>query len=169
MRLFLVLAPLAMLLLNACTPAGGSSTTGNGTKSDPGDQSPDSLESNRVSNAEMAAMDSLGKPPLPRNLITSVENSCPVHHRKMKIAEIPITFEDDEGAVQSTDGLATEEFPFGAARILSAGNALLPSEPRTAQVYQCPNCMAYRKAADEKRKLSAQSPQLTESAPGPVR
>ena len=132
-----------------------------------------SMKSNSVSNAEMAAVNSMGKPPLPRNLIASVDNTCPVHFRKMRIAEVPIMFEDNDGAaVESTDGLATDEFPFGAARILSAGNALLPSEPRTAQVYQCPNCMAYRKAADEKRKLSAQAPQpdqLTESLPGPER
>jgi hypothetical protein len=75
----------------------------------------------------------------------------------MKIAEVPIVFEGTGApSAESMNGLATDEFPFGAAKVTSSGNSLLPGEPVTARVYQCPNCMAYRNAADERRKLSAQ-------------
>jgi hypothetical protein len=157
MRPFLFLAPLGMLLLPSCMPAGGSSSTGNGSSNDPGSGLTDSIKSNTVSHAEIAAVDSMGKLPPPRNLLNTSDNTCPVHLRKMKVAEIPIVFEAaGDAANDSTNGLATDEFPFGAAKIISTGNTLLPGEPVTARVYQCPNCMAYRKAADERRNLSAQ-------------
>ncbi len=103
MRLFLILAPLGMLLLSSCTPAGGSSSTGKGSSEESGGGLAESLKSTTVSNAEMAAVDSMGKPPAPRNLIAALDNTCPVHHRKMKIAEIPIVFESTGGAADRID------------------------------------------------------------------
>lgn len=159
MRNFLILSPLGMLLLTSCMPAGGSSSAGNNTNSDSGGQLTEKLSHNQVSHAQIAALASLGQKPLPRNMIVAVENTCPIHQEKMRIGEIPIVFEDAvDTKGDSTKASDTDEFPFGAEKITSSGNALLPGEPVTARVYQCPSCITAKRAADQKRSLSAALP-----------
>src|SRR5262245_45006663 len=50
---------------------------------------------------QLSATNSVGRAPLPRNLIAGVSDICPVHHQKMTVREVPIVFEDTEesGAV----------------------------------------------------------------------
>ena len=79
-----------------------------------------------------------------------------MHHVKMKLREIPIVFEEPTAkGTESVNPTATAAFPFGAEKIVSVGNALLPSEPLTARVYQCASCIAARRIAEEKRKQPA--------------
>jgi len=92
-------------------------------------------------------------------MIVAVENTCPIHQEKMRIGEIPIVFEDAvDTKGDSTKASDTDEFPFGAEKITSSGNALLPGEPVTARVYQCPSCITAKRAADQKRSLSVALP-----------
>ena len=76
-----------------------------------------------------------------------------MHHVKMKLREIPIVFEEPTAnGTESATPTATAAFPFGAEKIVSAGNALLPSQPLTGRVYQCEPCIAARRLAEENRK-----------------
>ena len=144
MRHLLILAPLATLLLASCEPGqenadAGSSTTGK-------------LPQETANHERLAAQDSVGRPPLPHDLVSTVGDICPVHQLKMKLCQIPIVFGDTATAGTDHASLpATADFPFGTEKIVSAGNALLPGEPVTARVYQCPSCIAARRAAEEKR------------------
>ena len=106
-----------------------------------------------TSNPErIAAQNSLGRPPLPRNLVNDVEDVCPVHREKMKVREIPIVFSETTlGNVDPSEIQSRAEFPFGAEKLISSENALLPGEPMSAFVYQCPACVAAREAAEVKR------------------
>jgi hypothetical protein len=150
-----ILATLAMLLLASCEPSQENADSGDTTRRDrEGERASRFRDS---SNPErIAARDSIGKPPLPRNLLTDIEGICPVHHEVMKAREIPIVFSDttadkaDPAEIQTT-----AEFPFGAEKIMSSGNALLPSEPISARVYQCAACIAARKSAEGKRTATA--------------
>ena len=151
MRRLTILTPLVALLLISCEPGhdrGDAANTGPRTR----DGSPGvNLPGNSANHERLAAQDSLGKPPPPRNLLEGVEDECPVHHERMKVREIPIVFEN--GAPQGADPASfslTARFPFGAEKIVSTGNALLPSEPLTARVYQCASCIAASKAAGKK-------------------
>lgn len=150
-----ILAPLAMLLLASCEP--GQENTGSG------DTTPQDREGgmaakfrDKANPERIAARDSMGKPPLPRNLVHDVEDICPVHHEAMKVGEIPIIFADAApGKADPSEMQATAEFPFSAEKIISSGNALLPAEPVSALVYQCAACMAGRRAAEAKRTAAA--------------
>ena len=154
MRRFLILVPLGMLLLSSCEPEGGSSNAGI-TKADPEENWRDRIVDDKVSHAQIAAQDSVGKTPQPRDLVAAVEDTCPVHHEKMKQREIPIVFEETSAnGSKSAHPSATAAFPFGAEKIVSAGNALLPGEPLTARVYQCASCVAARRLAEVRRKES---------------
>ena len=152
MRHFLILAPLGMLLLSSCGPGGGSSDSGASREG----ESDGKLAADRMSHAQVSAQDSVGKRPQPHNFVETVEDICPVHHEKMKLREIPIAFEDPAtNGTGSVNPLATAAFPFGAEKIVSAGNALLPGQPLTARVYQCAPCIAARWAAEKMRGQAA--------------
>ena len=150
MRHFLILVPLGMLQLSSCEPEGGSSNAGI-RKRDPQGKWQDKIADEEVSHAQIAAQDSLGKTPQARDLVADVEDTCPVHHEKMKQREIPIVFGETKANGHEP---ATAAFPFGAEKIVSAGNALLPGEARTARVYQCASCIAARRLAEVRRKES---------------
>ena len=150
MRTFLLLATLGMLVLPSCEPAGGSSDAGNIRTRDERVGMLDHITVSEHSNARIAAQDSVGKSPEPRHLLDAANDTCPVHHEKMNVREIPIVFEDPAGDGVASENLAgTARFPFGAERIVSAGNALLPGAALTARVYQCASCVKARKAANE--------------------
>ena len=156
MRHFLFLVPLGMLLLASCGPNGGSSDAGDSRRRNSQAGSDATFLPDTMTHAQISAQDSVGRPPLPRNLVATVEDICPVHHVKMKLREIPIVFkEPTANGTESVNPTATAAFPFGAEKIVSAGNALLPSEPLTARVYQCASCIAARRIAEEKRKQPA--------------
>ena len=149
MRHFLVLAPLGMLLFSSCKPDGGSSAAGSVGRGE------DSDAQEKVSHARLAAQDSVSKAPQPRNLIAAIEDICPVHHEKMKPREIPFILEEPQGeGNEAAHPVATAAFPFGAEKIVSSGNALLPGETLTARVYQCASCIAARRLAEARRKPS---------------
>lgn len=150
-----ILAPLAMLLLASCEPGQENAGTGNTAPTDIEDGMGSKFR-DHANPEHIAARDSIGKPPLPRNLMTAVENTCPVHHEAMKAREIPIVFPDAaSGAPDPSEMQATAEFPFGAEKIISSGNALLPTEPVSAYVYQCAVCIAGRRASEAKRTAAA--------------
>ncbi len=156
MRHSLLLVPLGMLLLASCGPNGGSSEAGDSRRRNPQGGSDATFLPDTMTHAQISAQDSVGRPPLPRNLVATVEDICPVHHAKMKMRVVPIVFEEpnangDESAILP----ATAAFPFGAEKIVSAGNALLPSQSLTARVYQCEPCIIARRIAEEKRKQPA--------------
>ena len=89
-----------------------------------------------------------------RHLLDAANDTCPVHREKMQVREIPIVFEDAESSGAESENMAgTARFPFGAERIISAGNALLPGAALTARVYQCESCVKARKAANGKDAL----------------
>ncbi|MEO6739333.1 MAG: hypothetical protein ABIP20_03715 [Chthoniobacteraceae bacterium] len=149
MRHLLILAPLVTLLLASCEPGQENAGTGSRTS---GDRTGGKLPAEAANHERLAAQDSVGRPPLPRDLVSTVGDICPVHHIKMKLCQIPIVFGDTASEGTGLASLsATADFPFGAEKIVSAGNALLPGEPVTARVYQCASCIAARRAAKEKR------------------
>lgn len=153
MRHFLLLSPLGMLLLASCGPNGGSSDAGDSRRRNSQGGSDSTFPPDTMTHTQISAQDSVGRSPLPRNLVATVEDICPVHQVKMKLREIPIVFEEPTAnGTASVNPTATAAFPFGAEKIISAGNALLPSEPLTARVYQCASCIAARRIAEEKRK-----------------
>ena len=152
LRHCLFVASLGMLMLPSCEPAGGSSDAGNARPRDERTGLLETMVPNEAGNAQLAAQESVGKPPPPRHLADAVDDTCPVHHEKMRIREIPIVFEDiaDSGAESEIlSGVA--RFPFGAEKIVSSGNALLPGAALTARVYQCASCVTARRAAEAKR------------------
>jgi hypothetical protein len=152
MRHLPTLAPLAALLLSSCEPGANRSATGSSAPQEPLEKAGIKLNGNTATLQQLAAQDSVGKPPQPRNLIADVADTCPVHHVKMKVREIPIVFEDDAQGESDSTGLATASaFPFDAERIVSTGNALLPGEPLSARVYQCASCIAEKQSALEKK------------------
>jgi hypothetical protein len=145
-----------MLMLPSCEPSGGSSDAGNPKPRDERGGVLERVVPNEAGNAQLAAQDSVGRPPPPRHLADGVDDTCPVHHEKMRIREIPIVFEDaaDRGAEsENLSGMA--RFPFGAEKIVSSGNALLPGAALTARVYQCASCVTARRAADAKSEQPA--------------
>ena len=152
MRSSLLLFPLGMLLLSSCEPDVVNSADANGRHRKPADGLGESIPADELSRAQISAQESLGKPPLPRNLASATADICPVHHEKMRLREIPIVFEEatSEGTASASATL-TAAFPFGAEKIVSAANSLLPGEPHSARVYQCISCIAARHAAEEKR------------------
>jgi hypothetical protein len=158
MRNFSFLAPLAMLLLSSCDPAGGTSDAGH----KPNDRRGGwvgNIGTGEVSDAQLNARESVGKPQTPQNLVTSIDDTCPVHHEKMRMRELPVVFEDGE-TVRSQPGkpLASARFPFGSERITSTGNALLPSATQTARAYQCASCVKARRAAEAQPAAPARKP-----------
>ena len=93
---------------------------------------------------------------MPHNLVSDTVDMCPVHHEKMRIREIPIVFEDTgTGKIANAGTEITAEFPFGAEKITSSANALLPGQPLSARVYQCASCIAARQAAEKMRGAAA--------------
>jgi hypothetical protein len=151
-----IFASLAVLLLASCEPGGDSNMPGGPSPQGRTEKTGIKLNGNTTTIQQLAAQDSVGKPPQPRNLIADVADTCPVHHEKMRIREIPIVFEDDgPGESGSTCLAAAAAFPFDAERIVSTGNALLPGEPLTARVYQCASCVAAKRAGEEKRRQQA--------------
>ena len=136
-----------MLFVSSCEPGGDGLGAGNGDNVRGGKQQTAIPHGNTANPERIAAQDSLGKPPAPRDLSEGIEDECPVHHEKMRVREIPIVFEDAAPAKQPL----TAKFPFGAEKIISAGNALLPGEPLSARVYQCASCVAARRAAEERQ------------------
>lgn len=77
----------------------------------------------------------MGTPPLPRNLLTKIEDTCQVHHLEMTVSEVPVVFENPSyHGPNPARPETTSAFPFGTEKIVSAGNALLPVEPLTARV-----------------------------------
>ena len=151
-RPLIFLSLLPILLLSSCKPGDDRSNAGNGDNVRDGKKQRTTLPGNTMNPERIAAQESLGKPPLPRDLSEGVEDECPVHHENMKVREIPIVFEDAAtGKTKSEKQPLTAKFPFGAEKIISAGNALLPGEPLSARVYQCGSCVTARKAAEEKQ------------------
>jgi len=149
---FLILSSLGMLLLSSCEPGGINSDATDSQSDSPKGRFIDTIPTSQVSRAQLSARDSLGKPPLPLNMVSDVDDVCPVHGEKMKLREVPIVFEDNPAEVAASANPAlTAAFPFGAEKIISLGNALLPTESHTARVYQCAACVAARRNAEEKR------------------
>jgi hypothetical protein len=161
MHRFLFTAMLCTLALVSCEPGDGDADAA-GAKPHNKDEKwgkwGDRLPRNSASHEQLFAQASLGKPPEPRDFTSDLGDVCPVHHKKMSIQVIPIVFEDTASAGSATTNPSvTAEFPFGAEKIVSAGNALLPGEPLSARVYQCASCVAARKAAAEKQRQRAAS------------
>lgn len=155
MRHCLTFIPLGFLLLASCEPDGGS-TPSEERNPDRNRKIGASIPHDAMSNAQISAQDSVGKPPMPRNLAVGVDDTCPLHHEKMTLNEIPIFFEEDlAGEVDLPIQPITEAFPFAAEKIFSPGNSLLPGEPRNAIVYQCSSCIKARKLAETGRKPAA--------------
>ena len=152
MRPTLIFYPLGMLLLSSCEPDVVNSADANGRPRKPAGGLGESTAADELNRAQISAQESVGKPPLPRNLASATADICPVHHEKMRLREIPIVFEEatSEGTASATATL-TAAFPFGAEKIVSAANSLLPGEPHSARVYQCISCIAARHTAEEKR------------------
>ena len=150
-----ILATLATLLLASCEPGQDHAGTGSAAPGKP--EGGMATKFRDRSNADrIAAGDSIGKPPVPRNLLADVESTCPLHPEAMKAREIPIVFADAaSGAPDPSDMQATAEFPFGAEKIISSGNALLPTEPISAHVYQCAACVAGRRASEARRTVAS--------------
>lgn len=140
-RPFIFLPLMPLMLLSSCEPGDDGTGAGNG-----GARQRSILPGNTANPERIAAQESLGKPPPPRDLRGGIDDECPVHQEKMKLKEIPILFGEDVPAKQ----LLTAQFPFGAEKITSSGNALLPGQPLSARVYQCASCVTARKAAEEK-------------------
>ena len=139
-------------MLSSCEPGEDASGAGNGGNVRDGKKQGTRLQTDTLNKERIAAQDSLGKPPQPRDLLEGVEDECPVHREKMKVREIPIIFVDGEsGHSGSAKQPVTARFPFGAEKIISTGNALLPGEPLSARVYQCASCVAARRIAEEKQ------------------
>lgn len=158
MRHPFILAPLAMLLLSSCEPGDVNADAGSSVPRERRDSIDRTLPSDVVSHERLAAQDSVGRPPLPRNLVSGIEDVCPVHHEKMKLREVPIVFVDtDPDGIEAGKKSLAAQFPFGAEKICSSGNALLPGEPLTARVYQCASCIAARKVAEQSGKRPAKS------------
>jgi hypothetical protein len=152
LRHCLFVASLGMLMLPSCEPAGGSSDAGNPRPRDERTEVLERMVPNEAANAQLAARDSVGKSPLPRHLADAVDDTCPVHREKMKIREIPIVFEDTADSAEQSESLSgMARFPFGAEKIVSSGNALLPGTALTARVYQCASCVTARRIAEAKR------------------
>jgi hypothetical protein len=159
-RLF-ILAPLAMLFLSSCEPGEENTDAGSSTPRDPRNRFDRWVVANTSNHERLAAQDSVGRPPLPRNFVSDVEDVCPVHHEKMSLTEVPIIFEDSASVgTESVRTSLTARFPFGAEKICSSGNALLPGEPLTARVYQCASCIAARKVAEKQGRHTAASANL---------
>ena len=156
MRHHLILVPLGLLLLSSCEPEDVRSDEVEDRRRKPDRNAAKNVFVSDMSHAQLSAQDSLGKEPLARNMVSAIDDICPLHHEKMRMSEIPIVFEDDlpAGTAHAIPS-ATAAFPFGAERIISAGNSLLPGEPHTARVYLCASCIAARKAAEEKRTPAA--------------
>ena len=151
-----ILSPLAMLLLCSCEPGQDNAGAGNKPPRDDGRSQHPDLPSNFSNPERIAAQDSLGKPPSPHDLVSDTADICPVHHEKMRIREIPIVFEDTgTGKIANAGTEITAEFPFGAEKITSSANALLPGQPLSARVYQCASCIAARQAAEQMRGAAA--------------
>jgi len=156
-----ILAPLAMLCLSSCEPGEDNTDAGSSVPRDPRNSLARRVVANTSNHERLAAQDSVGRPPLPRNLVSDVEDICPVHHEKMSLTEVPIIFEDSASdGIESAKTSLTARFPFGAEKIYSSGNALLPGEPLTARVYQCASCIAARKVAERQGKHTAASATL---------
>ena len=143
------------MLLSSCEPGADSSAATTAPLREQGGILKNSLPVNNASDTQLAAQNSVGKPPAPLDMIASVADTCPVHHERMKVCEIPIVHEEDS---QTGHPSATAAFPFGAEKIISAGNVLLPSEPVSARVYQCASCVAVRIATEEKMRKQAAAP-----------
>ncbi len=104
----------------------------------------------------MAAQNSLGRPPLPHHLLAGVSDVCPTHREQMKVREVPIIFSDgSSGTTEPFELQATAEFPFGAEKVISSANSLLPGEPISARIYQCASCVTARRASETKRPPTA--------------
>lgn len=145
------LFPLGALLLASCEPDEGSSAKAD-SRQRKSEASLDEILPDTFSHSQISAQDSVGKGPQPRNLAETTDNVCPVHHEKMTLREVPIVFPESTGdGTVPAEAAAAAAFPFGAETIVSEGNALLPSQPLTARVYQCAACIAARRAAEEKR------------------
>lgn len=156
MRKFLILAPLGLLVLASCKPAGGSSSSGISTSQDTGGEWVESLGSNEVSNAQIFALSSLRTPPPPRELAGAINGTCPIHHQKMSIKEVPLVYQETASfGNQSAPSPAVDEFPFAVEELPSPTNILLPGEPLTARVFRCESCVTARKLADRKRSASS--------------
>ncbi len=116
----------------------------------------DSFPDYKENHEQLSATNSVGRVPLPRNLIAGVPDICPVHHQKMTVREVPIVFEDtEESGTEAAKGSASPSFPFAAEKVVSEGNALAPTEALTARVYQCEACIAAQKAAKRMRGTAA--------------
>lgn len=151
-RPFILLALLPVLLLPSCEPGEDSSSGGRGDTSNDGKRQRTKFPTDTISPERIAAQNSPGKPPPPRDLVEGVEDECPVHHQKMNVREIPIVFVDPTAErPEPAKQPLSAKFPFGAEKIISTGNRLLPGEPHSARVYQCPACIAARRAAEEKQ------------------
>jgi len=156
MRHHIILVSLGILLLSSCEPEAGHSEDAEDRRGKRERRTAGNVFVNEMSHAQISAQDSLGKEPLARNMVSAIDDICPLHHEKMRMTEIPIVFEDDLPGDPAHNSLpATAAFPFGAERIVSAGNSLLPGEPHTARVYLCASCIAARKAAEAKRMPAA--------------
>lgn len=145
----LILNLSTMVLLASCEPGDSG-----GTAIRPGNEGERWVPrvDNRANSERLFAHASLGQAPLPRNLVTDVEDICTVHRQKMQIREVPIVFDESAlGLVPQGDSIAAARFPFGAEKIFSPGNALLPGEPVSALVYQCTDCIAERKLIEADR------------------
>ena len=161
MRHPLIFAPLTILLLSSCEPGGDSASRHDRRH---GEEEPrnEKLSSDKTNRERIAAQESVGKMPQPRDLAGNVEDICPLHREKMKLREIPIVFvETAPGGDVAANAATSARYPFGAEKIVTVGNGLLPSEALTARVFQCVACISASRAA-EKMRMSRSTPATTE-------
>ncbi len=155
-RLPSIVALLALAILTSCEPSQDSVGVGGVIPSDADGEMGSRIRRDTSNPERIAAQNSVGRPPLPRNLVNDVEDVCPVHREKMKVREIPIVYSESTlGKVDPSEIQSRADFPFGAEKLISSGNALLPGEPLSAYVYQCAACVAAREAAEVKSTSAA--------------
>ncbi|MEO6788601.1 MAG: hypothetical protein ABI318_20970 [Chthoniobacteraceae bacterium] len=149
-------AILCALALASCEPAAEKTDADAQRNDERPSKQHDSFTEYKDNHEQLSAEGSVGKSPPPRNLIAGVSDMCPVHHVKMTVCDVPVVFEESaDSGTDTADPAAATAFPFGAEKVVSEGNALLPGETLTARIYQCPACVAARKAAERMRGKAA--------------
>lgn len=110
-RFHRLLAIVCAIALTSCEPEQTDADAGNNVPvfRDRNGKDPISLPRNYANHERVSAQDSLGKAPLPRNMVATVDDTCPVHHEKMKICGVPIVYETtapvNRGLAQMTEGI----------------------------------------------------------------
>lgn len=139
------LALLAVLLLASCDSSGPPARAAGDSKEDLITtlvEQPSVIRHESLSAANLA-----GRAPEPLNLTAGVNDTCPVHHQKMRERMVPIVLDSEPKGRAHASARLREAFPFGAAEAVHEGGRFLPEDPQTARIFQCAACVAGRKEA----------------------